>query len=357
MSKQDLLWIKKLLNNPIDLYPQATVAAFDPTCGNLPRRQLDERRTQLFLERLAQAGTQAALIASSTGQGHLRTVAELESWFLCAAAAETGSMRLIGLLRPEDGVDACENLMDVLCGSGYPIVFFRPGNDLPADADTTQVADSLAPFVEAAAKRGLAIGLYSISDVSGVTLTPEAVAELMQRPGGDHIVAVKVTEADYEASTAGFLAHTGLNNLKIVQGWDPFLSRALQDGPRFDKLARQRVGITSGMMSLALYQYDYMLQQAQAGNWAELERAQKAVTPLFSAMQDDPEHFADLQRAKYLMGLGQPILGRVTAVQVERLFEALNKVENREDRMRLSKSLDLMKDGPYHQRLLQLYQS
>ncbi len=357
MSKRDLVWIKDLLKNPIEHYPQATVAAFDPTCGEQPRRQLDEKRTRLFLERLAQTGAEAVLIASSTGQGHLRTVSELESWFRCAASAETGAMRLIGLLRPEDGVEACEHLMDVFCESGYPIVFFRPGNDLPADADTKQVADSLAPLVAAAAKRGLAVGLYSISDVSGLPLTPETVAELIQRPGGDHVVAVKVTEANYEASTAGFLAHTGLKNLKIVQGWDPFLSRALQDGPRFDKLARQRVGITSGMMSLAIYQYGYMLQQAQAENWSELARAQNAVTPLFSAMQDDTEHFADLQRAKYLMGLGQPILGRVTAAQVERLFEVLNKVENRADRVRLSKSLDLMKDGPYHQRLLQLYQA
>lgn len=356
MSKQERLWSKNLLKNPIEYYPQATVAAFDPTCGDLPRRQLDETRTRMFLERLAQAGADAALIASSTGQGHLRRVSELERWFRCAASAETGAMRLIGLLRPEDGVEACENLMDVLCESGYPIVFFRPGNDLPANADTNQVADSLAPLVESAAKRGLAVGLYSISDVSGLPLTPETVAELVQRPGGDHIVAVKVTESDYETSTVGFLTHVELKNLKIVQGWDPFLSQALQDGPLFDKSARQRVGITSGMMSLAIYQYDYMLQQAQAENWSELARAQNAVTPLFSAMQDDPSHFADLQRAKYLMGLGQPILGSVTAEQVEALFDALKRVENRADRIRLSKSLDLMQDGPFHQRLLQLYQ-
>lgn len=64
----------ELIDDPIGCYPPATVACFDPTRGELPRRQLDERRTLTFLDRLATAGVPAALIASSTGQGHLRTV-------------------------------------------------------------------------------------------------------------------------------------------------------------------------------------------------------------------------------------------------------------------------------------------
>ncbi|MGD8710819.1 MAG: hypothetical protein PVF40_10555, partial [Ectothiorhodospiraceae bacterium] len=77
----------QLVEDPIGRFPHATVACFDPTCGELPRRRLDEPRTVAYLERLAAAGAGGLLIASSTGQGHLRTVEELDAWFQCAARA------------------------------------------------------------------------------------------------------------------------------------------------------------------------------------------------------------------------------------------------------------------------------
>ena len=341
----------ELIEDPIGHYPDATVACFDPTRGNLPRRQLDEVRTIALLERLAAVGVQAALIASSTGQGHLRTVKELETWFHCAAKADTREMLLMALLRPEDGKEANARLLDLLADTGYPVVFLRPGTDLPADASDERVSGSLAPLVEAAAKRGLAVGLYSISDISGLPLTPEAVARLVESDGGNHIVAVKVTETNYEQSTARFLAHPKLSHLKIVQGWDPHLSRALRDGPHFDTRGRQRAGITSGLMSLAVYQYLHILNAVAHQEWDEMVEAQRAATILFEAMQDDPQHFADLQRAKYLMGLGHPITGTVTKAQVEHIFTALEQIPRAADRRRLVRSLDLMEDGPYHDRL------
>ena len=87
----------ELIEDPVGRYPQATVACFDPTRGALPRRELDEPRTVEFLERLAAAGAQAALIAASTGQGQLRTVAELERWFRCAGAAQADRLLRIAL--------------------------------------------------------------------------------------------------------------------------------------------------------------------------------------------------------------------------------------------------------------------
>lgn len=260
----------------------------------------------------------------------------------------------MALLRPEDGAEANARLLDLLADTAYPVVFLRPGTDLPADASDELVSGSLAPLVEAAAKRGLAIGLYSISDVSGLPLTPDAVARLVALDGGDHIVAVKVTETNYEQSTARFLAHPKLSHLKIVQGWDPHLSRALRDGPRFDAGGRQRAGITSGLMSLAVYQYLHILNAVALEEWDEMAEAQRAATLLFEAMQDDPQHFADLQRAKYIMGLGHPLTGTVTKAQVEQIFTALEQIPRAADRRRLALSLDLMEDGPYHNRLRSL---
>jgi len=342
--------IQQLLADPISNYPAATVACFDPTTGGFPRRHLDERRTIQFLERLAAAGAPAVLIAASTGHGHLRTTDELAQWFLVAANANLGTTMLTALLRPEDGPQENQRLLELLAGLDYAAAFVRPGRDLNPQAGPDEVAASMQPVVEAAAAAGLAVGLYSIPDVSGLPMTPDAAAALLQGPGGERIVAIKVTESGYESSTLRFLRDPRLTHLKIVQGWDPHLARALREGPQFDSLGRQRCGVTSGPMSFAIYQYLHILKAAERGDWNEAEAAQAAVTALFQAMQDDPTKFADLQRAKYIMGLGHPLTETVTQPQVERVLAALEYLRP-EDRARLARSLNLMEDGPFSSEL------
>jgi dihydrodipicolinate synthase/N-acetylneuraminate lyase len=340
-----------LLADPIGYYPAATVACFDPTTGDLPRRKLDVPRTKRFLEALAAAGAPAVLIAASTGHGHVRTVAELEEWFRVAAEAKLGRTMLSALLRPEDGAEANARLVNLLAALKYPVIFIRPGTDLPKNAASQLISENMRPLVELAAAKGLAVGLYSIPDVSGVPMSPDGVAELAQEPAGKNIVAIKVTEADYDASTARFLADKRLSHLKIVQGWDPHLVRALQDGPVHDDYQRQRCCVTSGPMSFAIYQYLHILGAIGRGDFAEAAAAQSAVTAVFQSMQDDPKKFADLQRAKFIMGLGQPLTGTVNEQQIERVFKALESLPRPADKQRLAKSLDLLGDGPFHQRL------
>ncbi|HZL89495.1 MAG TPA: dihydrodipicolinate synthase family protein [Pirellulaceae bacterium] len=346
--------ITELVRDPIGVYPQATVACFDPTSGELPRRRLDESRTVQFLEALARAGAPALLIGASTGHGHLRTPAELAQWFRVAAKAQVGNCLRTALLRPEDGPDENARLLDLLAELSYPVVFVRPGTNLGKNASDASIADNMRPIVELAAERHLAVGLYSIPDVSGCPMSPDAAADLVQGPGGEQIVAIKVTEANYDKSTLRFLADSRLARLKIVQGWDPYLARALRDGPAHDAQGRQRCGVTSGPMSFAVHQYLHMFVAAARGDWDELAIAQTAVTVLFQAMQDDPGKFADLQRAKYIMGLGQPLIGTVTSDQVERVLSALRSLPRKEDRQRLARSLDLMGDGAFHRELAML---
>src|SRR5687767_9320765 len=97
---------EEMVRDPIAVVPSATVACFDPTCGDLPRRCLDEARTVRFLERLGELQVPAILIAASTGHGHVRTVEELEIWFRCSARAKLGATMKTALLRPEDGEPA-----------------------------------------------------------------------------------------------------------------------------------------------------------------------------------------------------------------------------------------------------------
>ncbi|MEX2175442.1 MAG: hypothetical protein WD872_13855 [Pirellulaceae bacterium] len=348
--------VRRLLADPIAYYPQATVACFDPTAGDLPRRRIDAERTVAFLERLAAAGAPALLIAASTGHGHLRTVDELEKWFRIAAGAQLGGAVLTALLRPEDGANVNQRLAALLAELGYAVAFVRPGSDLLKGATDEQVAANMRPAVAAVANAGLAVGLYSIPDVSGLPMTPGAAGLLCEGESGASVVAIKVTEANYEQSTLRFLSDPRLAGLKIVQGWDPHLARALHDGPAFDSQGRQRCGVTSGPMSFAIYQYLHILAAAERGDWDEAAAAQSAVTKLFESMQDDPTKFADLQRAKAMMGLGQPLTGQVTPDQIERVLSALEALPRQQDRARLARSLDLMENGPFHERLQQFAQ-
>ena len=345
----------RLVHDPIESFPAATVACFDPTTGGLPRRKLDEPRTIAYLERLAAGGAPALLIGASTGHGHLRTPAELEQWFRVAARAKRGDTVLTALLRPEDGLEINFRLANIIADDGYATAFVRPGRDLSPGANADEVVANMRPAVEAIANAGLAVGLYSIPDVSSLPLTPDAAALLVAGPGGERIVAIKVTEAEYETSTLRFLADPRLAHLKIVQGWDPHMARALGEGPQHDAQGRQRCGVTSGPMSFALYQYLHILLAVKNGDWDEVEHAQAAVTHLFAAMQDDPTKFADLQRAKYLMGLGHPLTGEVTKDQYNRVLDALRKLPRADDRDRLARSLNLMDDGPFAQTLRAFY--
>ena len=332
-------------------YPAATVACFDPTRGELPRRSLDHERLQQFLQKLGEAGAESVLIAASTGQGHLRTIDELKEFFQVAAQHTPPGVQRMGLLRPEDGFGRNVELLELLKQLAYDVVFLRPGTDLDASCSDVEVAEQLRPLVEHANGLQLPVGLYSISDVSGCPLTAKAVRNLVEGPGGDAIVAVKVTEESYEQSTLTFLQQPALDHLRIVQGWDPHLARALRDGLL---TGTQRCGITSGPMSFAIYQYLHILAAASSHDWGEVELAQQAVTDLFQSMQDDPRRFADLQRAKYIMGLGHPICGQVTPAQVDRVLQALRDLSRDSDRDRLCRSLDLLGDGPCHSMLQEM---
>ena len=72
-------------------------------------------------------------------------------------------------------------------------------------------------------------------------------------------------------------------------------------------------------------------------------------------MQDDPTKFADLQRAKFLMGLGHPLTGTVVPKQFDAVLAALSDLPRVADRDRLARSLNLMEDGPFQHGLRSFY--
>jgi len=76
---------------------------------------------------------------------------------------------------------------------------------------------------------------------------------------------------------------------------------------------------------------------------------------MMRALQDDPTKIADLQRAKWAMGLGHPLLKKNEKKNSDRLIVAIEGQKNAGDRKRLAKSVNMMGDGPYADRLSKLY--
>ena len=196
----------------------------------------------------------------------------------------------MALLRPEDGTRRQPAAARTRRQARISRRVLPPSNWVAARCDQHQVIADMRPLVAAAAEMATwRSGCTRFRMSAVLPLCYGAAAALVDSAGrGADVVAVKVTEADDDPSTARYLADARLARLKIVQGWDPHLARALrEDGGR--------VGVTSGPMSLAIHQYQHLLKAAERGEWDEVHAAMTAAATMFAAMQDDPKRFADLQ--------------------------------------------------------------
>jgi len=319
---------EQLISDPVSNVPAWTVAAFDPTIGDLPRRQMDEAGMQRYLQSLEKAGAQGVLLAASTGWGHARTFEEHEHTLMAAGKVSLENCVKQALLRMEDPLEQNISLLQKLKNLDYGIVWTRRGSLLPPDAADQTVAQSTLPLVEAATELGLPVGLYSISTVDQVPLRVEAVKILMEQLGenlSQRIVAIKITEPVFEDSTLTYLGDPAFSHKKIVQGWDAFYARALQEGLRPD--GTQHCGATSGAAACMVYAYEAMYQAAQQQNWDELSTLQQVVAKVFYSMQGpDKTIFPDLQIAKWTMGLGHPLTEERSLEDAQPLLKALSEL-------------------------------
>ena len=68
---------------------------------------------------------------------------------------------------------------------------------------------------------------------------------------------------------------------------------------------------------------------------------------MMRSMQDDPTKIADLQRAKFVMGLGHPINRKIEPAQAKRILTALAALPRKQDQKRIIKGLNLLGDCIY----------
>jgi len=298
----------QLVEAPLQHVPAWTVAAFDVNKGDLPRRKLDAKGMELYLKALANAGAPGVLLAASTGWGHARNFEEHQETLLQGGKMDLGTCVKQALLRIEDPLDKNKQLLVQLAQLDYGIVWTRRGSILPPTASDEEVAQNMLPLVSAAIDADLPVGIYSISTVDGAPLTPGAAAILLKMLGekAKQVVAIKITEPNFETSTQLFLENEAFANKKIVQGWDAFYSKAMQAGKRADGL--NQCGATSGAAACMVHAFKAMYELTTSENWADLQVLQSVVSEVFHSMQgEDKNVFPDLQTAKWVMGLGQPL--------------------------------------------------
>ena len=139
------------------------------------------------------------------------------------------------------------------------------------------------------------------------------------------MVAVKITEPEFESSTQKYLHESAFNNKKIVQGWDAFYARALKEGKRPD--GTNHCGATSGAAALMVYAYKAMYEATLSSDWKKLADVQEVVSQVFLSMQgEDKTKFPDLQIAKWVMGLGHPLTETRSKKNAEILLNVLEKL-------------------------------
>jgi hypothetical protein len=292
----------------------------------------------------------------------VRTLEEHRETLEVGGAIDLGHTIKQALLRIEDPLDYNMDLMAELKAWDYGVVWTRRGSNLPPEADDELVVENLLPLAREAARIGMPLGIYSITTVDGAPLKVSAGKLLLERLGNEqarHIVAVKITESDFESSTKNYLKAQAFRNRKIVQGWDAFYARALKEGNRVD--GTNQCGATSGAAACMVHAYKAMYDKAMVGDWQGLSGIQEMVSKVFFSMQgEDKTVFPDLQLAKRAMGLGHPLTEDRSLEQVEGLvntIEELDRMYPGNEALRLiAESLLLLGDeagytSPFYERL------
>ncbi|MFW5759740.1 MAG: hypothetical protein ACOCXH_02025 [Cyclobacteriaceae bacterium] len=325
--------IKSIINHPVENVPAWTVALFDPTTGDLPRRELDEQKTKDYMQAIAQAGAPGVLLAASTGWGHARDFAEHRHTLAVAGEVPLNNCIKQALIRIEDPLEDNINLINDLKSWEYGMVWTRRGSDLPIGASDEIVTEHMLPLVKASIAAEMPIGLYSISTVDGAPLTASAAKMLLNKLSpaeAQFLVAIKITEPVFENSTLDYLQEPAFDHKKIVQGWDAFYAEALQQGLRPN--GHNHCGATSGAAACMVYAYKAMYETTLKNDWDKLAEIQSVVSRVFLSMQgDDKNKFPDLQIAKWVMGLGHPLTEERSEKDAANLVKTLHQLSEDED--------------------------
>lgn len=185
----------------------------------LPSAAVDVEGLQRQIERQIEAGTQALVIAGSTGEAAMLDDREYENLLRSAVSVVAGRVPVLagcGLSGTERTVAQTQRARD--CGVQAALVV------APPYVRPTQ-AGLLAHYQQVAERGGLPVVLYNVPARSAVDLEPETVALLATVPG---IIGLK--EALPDPARMSALLRLRPAGFAILSGDDPTALRAMQAG-------------------------------------------------------------------------------------------------------------------------------
>lgn len=252
-------------------------------------------------------GTEAVVVAGSTGEAHMLEHDEYDTLLAFAVQRVAGRIPVIA------GTGEA--------GTAKTVALTRRARELGADAALVVTPFYVRPtqeglrrhFVEVADQGGLPVLLYNVPGRTGCDLLPETVASLRDHAG---IVGIKEAVGSDERIRA--LAELARADFVYLSGDDPTAGNAMLAGA---------AGTISVVANLAPKAFRALCDAATGGDKAATERCDEALGPLVQALNCAPNPIA-VKAGLPALGLGSAVL-RLPLVELQegperaRITEAL----------------------------------
>ena len=268
--------------------------------------------TRLIDAQLA-GGTQALVVAGSTGEAAALTDAEFDELLRRAVARVAGRVPVLagtGLSNTAKTVELTRRVATLGADAALVVTppYVRP----------TQ-AGLLAHYRAVAAEGGLPVVLYNVPGRTGCDMQPDTVAGLA---GDPNIIGIKEAVADPARMTA--LLALKSPGFAILSGDDPTACRAMLDG------ADGVISVASNVLPAAMRR---LCDRARAGKVDAAAAVDSALQPLFDFIGCEPNPIpvkALLRHAGIGDGLRLPLmpLSQLNAMRLETVAAAILAIES-----------------------------
>lgn len=226
-------------------------------------------------------GTQALVVAGSTGEAHMLEHDEFDRLLICAVERVAGRVPVLA------GTGEA--------GTAKTVALTRRAQVLGADAALVVVPYYVRPtqeglrrhYLEVAENGGLPVLLYNVPSRTGCDLLPETVAVLREHPA---IIGIKEARSDRERIAA--LAELVRPDFVYLSGDDGSAGKAMLAGA---------AGTISVVANLVPQAFRALCDAAAGGDQAATDRCQAALEPLVKALDCAPNPIA--------VKAGLPVLG------------------------------------------------
>ncbi len=263
-----------------------------------------------LLDQQLAGGTQALVVAGSTGEAHMLEHDEFDR--LLAFAVEHVARRVPVIAGTGEA------------GTAKTVAMTRRARALGADAALVVAPFYVRPtqqglrrhFLEVAEHGGLPLLLYNVPDRTGCDVLPETVASLREHPA---IIGIKEARGDRERILA----------LAELAGVD-FVYLSGDDGSAADAMLAGAAGTVSVVANLVPQAFRALCDAAVGGDQAATLRCRAALDPLVQALNCAPNPIA-VKAGLPLLGLGSA-LPRLPLVELNdgperaRLHQALSSL-------------------------------